>query len=217
MQKTSFDWQINEYMIYCHNKQLRPKTIQSYESTLRLFEKWCKEEMSIESVSDITENIIRLYIAELQDRGKYTFYSSNTKKLSNCPERRRDYNKPLSVVCVNNYLRNLRAFFNWLTDNYVITDSPMRRVKLIRYDRQAREYISDAEFKNLVNSLDKAYFSEHRDYTIITLIMDSGMRLGECTCLRMEDLNLQNNSILLRAETTKGRKDRAVYLSPKTE
>ena len=29
MSRLEFDWQINEYMIYCHSKQLRPKTMQS--------------------------------------------------------------------------------------------------------------------------------------------------------------------------------------------
>ena len=217
MSRLEFDWQINEYMIYCHSKQLRPKTMQSYESTLRLFEKWCKDEMDIFTVDAVTENIIRRYIAELQYRGKYTFYSDNTKRITNCPDRRRDFNRPLSVVCINNYLRNLSAFFGWLTRSYTIAENPMRRVKLLRYDRQGKEYLSDAEYAKLIESLDKSYYPEHRDYAIINLIMDSGMRLGECTCLRLEDINLQNNSILLRAEITKGRRDRTVYFSPKTE
>ena len=29
-----FDKHINEYMVYCHSRQLRPKTMHSYESTL---------------------------------------------------------------------------------------------------------------------------------------------------------------------------------------
>lgn len=39
-----FDWQIDEFMVYCCSTQLREKTMLSYEQTLRLFEKWCKEE-----------------------------------------------------------------------------------------------------------------------------------------------------------------------------
>lgn len=48
-----FDKHINEYMVYCHSRQLRPKTMHSYESTLRLFEKWCRDEMGIEDVDKI--------------------------------------------------------------------------------------------------------------------------------------------------------------------
>lgn len=39
-----FDWQTNEFIVYCRSTQLREKTMLSYEQTLRLFEKWCKEE-----------------------------------------------------------------------------------------------------------------------------------------------------------------------------
>ena len=77
--------------------------------------------------------------------------------------------------------------------------------------------ISDEDFKKLIKSMDKSYFSEHRDYAMIMLMIDSGMRLGECSCLLMEDINLARHQIALRAEITKGRKDRMVYFSAKTE
>ena len=45
-----FDWQTNEFMLYCRTTQLREKTMLSYEQTLRLFERWCMEEMKIVTV-----------------------------------------------------------------------------------------------------------------------------------------------------------------------
>ena len=39
------------------------------------------------------------------------------------------------------------------------------------------------------------------------LMIDSGMRLGECSCLLTEDVNLAKKQIFLKAEITKGRKD----------
>ena len=49
------------------------------------------------------------------------------------------------------------------------------------------------------------------------LMLDSGMRLGECSCLLVEDLELSRRRIHLRAEITKGRQDRTVFFSEKTE
>ena len=43
------------------------------------------------------------------------------------------------------------------------------------------------------------------------------MRLGECSNVLVTDLELGRKRINLRAEETKGRKDRTVYFSPKTE
>ena len=40
MKNLDFDWQINEFMVYCRSTQLRPQTMKSYEQTLRLFERF---------------------------------------------------------------------------------------------------------------------------------------------------------------------------------
>ncbi len=87
----------------------------------------------------------------------------------------------------------------------------------MKTNRKAKEYISDDDFKKLISCLDKSYYTEHRDYAMIMLMLDSGMRLGECSCLTMVDLNLAKRQIALKAEVTKGRKDRTVYFSSKTE
>ncbi len=208
---------IDEYMVFCRSNQLREKTLNSYEQALRLFERWCKEAMNIDDVGKITEAVIRRYINELQERGKYTFYADERQKGTNYPDRRRDFRKPISPTTINNYIRNLRAFFNWLDRDYIITRNPMKKVRQLKVNRNAKEYIDDEDFKRLVSNLDKSYFPEHRDFAMIMLMIDSGMRLGECSCLLISDVNLAKRQILLRADITKGRKDRMVYFSPKTE
>ena len=76
--------------------QLREKTMLSYEQTLRLFEKWCMEEQGIATVDKVNENVIRRYIFDLQERGKYTFYANDKQKAINYPDRRRDLNIEIS-------------------------------------------------------------------------------------------------------------------------
>lgn len=217
MVNMDFDWQIDEFMIYCRSKQLRERTMLSYEQALRLFQRWCAEQLNITEVNKVTESVIRRYISDLQERGKYTFYAVEKQKETNHPDRRRDYRKPISVITINSYIRELRVFFNWLDIECELVKNPMRKVRQLKENRKAKDYIKDEDFKKLINSLDKSYYSEHRDYAMIVLMMDSGMRLGECSCLLTEDLNLAKKQIALRAEITKGRKDRTVYFSSKTE
>ena len=212
-----FDWQTNEFMLYCRTTQLREKTMLSYEQTLRLFEKWCKEEQSISTVDKVNENVIRRYIFDLQERGKYTFYSNDKQKAINYPERRRDFRKPVSTTTINNYIRNLRVFFNYLERNYIIKKNPMKRVRQLKSNREPKVYLTDDELRKLLSKFDRSYFSEHRDYVMILLMLDSGMRLGECSTLLVSDLELSRKRINLRAEETKGRKERTVFFSPKTE
>ena len=213
----TFDYWIDEYMIFCRSNQLREKTLNSYEQALRLFERWSREAMQIDDVGKITEAVIRRYINDLQERGKYTFYADESKEETNCPNRRRDFRKPISICTINNYIRNLRAFFNWLERDYIIKRNPMKKVKQLKTNRNAKEYIGDEDFRKLISHFDKSYYSEHRDFAMIMLMIDSGMRLGECSCLLASDIDLARKQIFLRAEITKGRKDRVVYFSPKTE
>ena len=212
-----FDWQTNEFMLYCRTTQLREKTMLSYEQTLRLFEKWCIEEQGISSVDKVNENVIRRYIFDLQERGKYTFYANDKQKAINYPERRRDFRKPVSTITINNYIRNLRVFFNYLERNYIIRKNPMKKIRQLRTNRQPKVYLTDDELRRLLTRFDRSYFSEHRDYMMIMLMLDSGMRLGECSTLLVSDLELSRKRVNLRAEETKGRKERTVFFSPKTE
>ena len=212
-----FDWQIDEFMVYCRSTQLREKTMKSYEQTLRLFERWCLEQLNITTVDKVTESVIRHYIQDLQERGKYSFYANDHQKETNCPDRRRDFRKPISTITINNYIRNLRVFFNWLDRDYVIKRNPMKKIRQLKVNRKAKEFLSDDELRRLLGRMDRSYYSEHRDYVMIMLMLDSGMRLGECSCLLVDDLELARRRISLRAEITKGRQDRTVFFSEKTE
>ena len=189
----------------------------SYEQTLHLFGRWLSDELKIYTVDKITENVIRKYIDDLMVRGKYTFYVNDLSKSKNCPDRRRDYRKPVSVTTINNYIRNIREFFNWMEREYIIRKNPMKRIRQLKYNRQAKVFLSDEDLKKFLSKFDKSYFTEHRDYVMIMLMLDSGMRLGECSTVLVTDLELARKRINLRAEETKGRKDRTVYFSPKTE
>ena len=42
-------------MVYCRSRQLREKTMASYEKALRLFERWRNETMEIGTVDKVTE------------------------------------------------------------------------------------------------------------------------------------------------------------------
>lgn len=217
MKNLDFEWLTDEFMLYCRSTQLREKTMSSYEQTLHLFGRWLSDELQIYTVDKITENVIRKYIDDLMTRGKYTFYVNDLSKKKNCPDRRRDYRKPVSVTTINNYIRNIRVFFNWMEREYIIRKNPMKRIRQLKYNRQAKVFLSDEDLKKFLSKFDKSYFTEHRDYVMIMLMLDSGMRLGECSTVLVTDLELARKRINLRAEETKGRKDRTVYFSPKTE
>ena len=66
MELTDFNYQIDEFMLFCRSRQLREKTMSSYEQTLRLFERWCWEQFEIKTVDKVNEGLIRRYINDLR-------------------------------------------------------------------------------------------------------------------------------------------------------
>ena len=73
MKCLDFDWEINEFMVYCRSTQLREKSMASYEQALRLFERWCAEELRIFTVDNVTEPVIRKYINDTERKEKRAF------------------------------------------------------------------------------------------------------------------------------------------------
>lgn len=211
----SISWQVDEFMCYCQSKQLRPKTMKSYEQSLKLLARWLNEQQKIDDAKLVKEQTIRKYLVDLQQRGKYTYYSNDEAKQSNCPERRRDYRSKISNTTINNYIRNIKVFFSWLKEQHIISRNPILNIKQLPNNRKPKDFLTDVEFTSLVGRLDKSYFSEYRDFIVINLLMDTGMRLGECLGLRVDNINLNTKAIFLSEIITKGRKDRYVFFSRK--
>ena len=210
-----FDYYIDEYMYNCRSRKLRPKTMQSYEQTLRLFERWCLEEANITEPSQVLDSTIRHYICSLQERGKYTFYAAEDCAITYNPARRRDFSQTVSTTTINNYIRNLKAFFTWYAD-CTMQSNPMEKIRQLHNDRKSQEYLEDHEVEKLLKIFDRSYYPEHRDFMLIMLILDTGMRLGECLKVTADDIDMDDRTICLPAENTKGRRTRYVFFSVKT-
>lgn len=86
------------YMHDCHARGLRPKTMKSYEQTLRLFGVWIADRHGIVQVEGIHAAHIRSYISDLQTRGKYTYCSRIESMPLNQPLNRRDYSKTIQYL-----------------------------------------------------------------------------------------------------------------------
>lgn len=207
------DYDIDDFMTYCEVKNLSKKTINSYEQTLRLFAIFLKNECEVKEAGEVKEIHIREYIKQLQERGKYTVVANENTKKVNFPENRKDYQKELSKTTINNYIRNIKVFFNYMYDNKYISNNPIRRVKQLKNQRKVVGYIDDTNMNKLLKSFDLSKFHEYRDYTIAQLIFDTGMRIGETLLIKEADIDFVKRTILLPADNTKGKKDRYVFFS----
>lgn len=211
--KKEFVYYIQDFIDYCSYKNLSPKTIKSYYQTLTLFAKYLEEEKEISSVNDVDKNIVEEYINFTKERGKYSYVANEETLKVTYQHNRKDIGKEVSVSTLNNYLRNIKVFFNWCEENNLIKYNSVSDVKFIKGKRRIKDQLTDEEYKKLIKVLDLTKFNEYRDYIIIQLIFDTGMRLGECLSLTDDEIDTIRKTIFLSADVTKGKKDRYVFYS----
>lgn len=166
------DLQIDDFMIECSTKGLSKKTIGSYEATLKLLAKYLENEHEIESANEVRQAHLKAYIRYLQERGKYTVVVDENSKKSNYPENRTDYKEGLNNVTINNYMRNIKVFFNYMYHEKLIRTNPVEDLKKLKANRRPKYYIKDKELDKLLNNFDETLYHEYRDEVIVGFLID---------------------------------------------
>lgn len=118
---------------------------------------------------------------------------------------KRDGDK-LSGSSVNGALRAVKAFYNFAIDSEFLDDFS-RQLKLPRCHKKEQLILDDYEIKQLLDCFNLNNVLDFRNKCIIVLMLDCGLRRGEIPRLNVGDVNLKNNTLLVRG---KGSKERVV-------
>lgn len=95
----------------------------------------------------------------------------------------------------SNRYRGLQRYFNWLVEEGEIKESPMKKMKPPKVPEQPPEVLSDDEIKALLKACEGRNFASRRDMAIIRLLLDSGLRRSELSGLKIEDVDLNNQTV----------------------
>ena len=118
-----------------------------------------------------------------------------------------------STATTNLHVAALRAWGSWLADQRLLAADPAERLKSVGHVRaDAPVSLSDKELNALLRAARASRYG-NRNYAICQLLLQTGMRLGECQALRWQDIeyNERKGCVLIRAG--KGNKARAVPLN----
>lgn len=211
--KRNFNFYVEDFMEHWKLKGLSKKTMKSYEASLMLFSKYIEDEFQLSRIKEIKDKYTNEYVKFTKERGKYSYVSDDKTVLLNNPTMRKDFGKAVSPATINNYIRNLKVFFTWVVDNKIIKSSPMDKVQFVKVKRKPKDNISNSDFTALIKSIDVTKYFEYRDYVVIQMIMDTGMRLGETLSLIVHDVDLERRAVLIPADITKSKKERYVFFS----
>ncbi len=102
----------------------------------------------------------------------------------------------------------LRNFYKYLTvQKKLINENPLQELDSPKIKKTLPKYLTLDESVALLNAVEGKF--KERDYCIITLFLNCGMRLSELVSLNLSDIR-SNNTIVV---TGKGNKERTIYLN----
>ena len=124
------------------------------------------------------------------------------------------FNK-LGPVTYNIKRRHVVAYFNFLKDTHQIQENPIHSLHIKKRKEDTVPRPADTnDLKKMLADINLKTFVGLRDYTFITLIVDTGIRPSECVRLKENNIDFEGLFINLPAEITKTSKPRVVPLSP---
>ena len=172
------------------------KTITWYTANLKRFAQFLGDNNLQDSVTDIGKEEARRFISYLQT--EVTRWESSSTIHDD---------GRLSAYSVQGYARTIKAFWSWLMDEGYITHNPMTSLKLPKTPRKVISTFSQEQVQKILGAIDKRSSHGFRNYTMILLFLDTGMRLSELIGLQMDDIDFLQSFMLVKG---KGNKERVV-------
>ena len=185
---------IKNYLEYCDmQKRLDEKTLKAYRIDLRQF----SEQICTTKVTEVNSNILENYIAILHQQ-----YQPKTVKRK---------------------IASLKSFFHYLEYKDFISQNPFNRIHV--HFREPAKLPKTIPLHTIEQFLTTIY-TEHqnartdyqkqvtlRDAAVVELLFASGMRISELCALQVQDVNLQDGTILIYG---KGDKERRIQIGNKS-
>jgi integrase/recombinase XerD len=179
----------------------KEKTLNTYRQSISRFIEWAnadERQLNSESISE--------YIR---------YMTFEKKKWDNHPTNSTDQ-VGISPRSMNNIIRNLKVFFNYLYKERLITTNPTSNIKLLTESTDTFEVFTDEDILKLFATPNQRVYTGFRDYVMMLLLTDTGMRIGELTSIKLSDIDFVSRQIYIRSENAKTRVGRVVPISAKT-
>ena len=181
-------------------------TVEQYCLDLRLFFKFMFCKLNNISSALIENEDVTMDISVFDDN----FYNTVTlgdayEFLAYCRNERENKEKARARK-----VSSLRTFFKYLRMNGIIEDNPMINLDSPKLSKTLPKYLNVEQAKKLLSVIDGA--NRERDYCIVTLLLNCGMRLSELVSLDYNKITFDGDSASIII-TGKGSKQRTVYLN----
>ena len=193
---------VQDYLIYIEAiKGHSELSVLEYASDLRTFFGYIAKQKRLSPADDIDEindltniDINVINSITLNDAYQFLIYCKNERRNNEATRARR-------VIAI-------RRFFAYLTDNLgLLKVNPMKNLDTPKIKKSLPKYLTLEEAQRLLSVIDGKF--KERDFAIITLFLNCGMRLAELVSIDYSDIKSDNTIVI----TGKGNKERTIYLN----
>ncbi|WP_106768265.1 tyrosine-type recombinase/integrase [Paenibacillus faecalis] len=115
----------------------------------------------------------------------------------------------------NNRLVCLRSFFKWCVEHAILSDNPLEGFKK-RKDEGRVVQIDEKVLSDLIRLPDLTTYVGLRDYALILIFLDTGIRPKEAFGLMESDYNKYALELTVQAQKAKTRTSRTLHIMPQT-
>lgn len=161
------------------------------------------DEVTLETMDSLSADYINGYLNYI------SMYEKNGKTVSN------------ENVSIRRKLSSIRGLYNYLFEQDMIVHNPVVKIKrpkvakkeVIRMDNQeTKQFIETVKYGEGLSEKEQAYFDKYgyRDYTLLSLMLGTGIRVSEAVGLDISDVDMKNKRIRV---IRKGGKEEIVYFS----
>ncbi|MDH2458763.1 tyrosine recombinase XerC [Clostridium perfringens] len=204
-EKSKHPKRVIEFLNYLENvKGKSLNTVKGYSVDLGLFFKFLKVYKGLENNIEL-EKIEEVEISDLGDNFIKDITLSDIYAFLAFLEKVRNN----SAYARARKVATLKSFFKFLNSKIkLIDENPTVELESPKINKRHPVYLTLDQSITVLNSMDKANKNYYRDYCILTLFLNCGMRLSELCNIEIEKIKGDTLTII-----GKGNKERTVYLN----
>jgi len=190
---------VAHYLMTLEMRHYSPHTLLRYGYALKVMMQL------LESLCQVTE-LEQMTVLHLRQCVQHLMTTPIDRQKSRRPP---ENGKTFSDSSMCSFVRVWKSFCNWCVKEELLEKSPAARLEFPKVEKKVRPAFADEQLQTMIDLLDLSTEQGFRDYIILLLLTDTGLRRSEVARLRIEDV--QANYIHVFG---KGRKERRVGISP---
>lgn len=191
----------NEYIYECqYSSVLRPETLRGYKEAFRHFSNLMQE---VKEIKALTAENMAEFFKRLQVRKRIV--GKNTEKTG------------VRDSTVRTYWSKLNSFFVWLKNKQIIKENPLSKIKPPQPRYDDHKSLETADIQKIITAINlhsKNNLMKKRDTMIVYALLFCGLRRGEITGLRVQDVDINKRILTVRGETSKSKRMRQIPINP---